>query len=1011
MDQQSSSESRRGPSSQGARSSVPQPNNTRSRGDHASESRLVSNINAQPASIHRLFRHHRDYPALPNGFDWEAQLRHYSPKGLMLELPIRRLSQEKHKYGYVFCHRGLYVRALGIIENSASAIENGIRQGFFLHEMDAFIFERLEKAFIAHDKVPRRITNIKETWPFKDIDQILSTNLVNRGVNEVVTDFASSYRETSDTVPGVLSTLWKETTNPTGQTLQIDLRDRDFAKAIPFYIFHLSQTLLDQGVKRQANQELDLAWNMFRAAMLKGYTVEFATFSALHKAIQEESVKAYGKDVFRLEYLPLLPPLIMVFSAGPLVDLVESRRSDKDRAKGRPTYDQVYSVFKEQVGSFVHVERTSYSFILEIAHSGLGLGYDRKTNTAMEPLEGTSIHDKDVIFESCVDRVMIDVSLELRHKYSELLFGSCTRLPDVNMKGKNYKASFADSKLRTWNTGEKGISTHLRAKHGGLYPQSHLVVADNPAAEIAARTWIDERYKLDRRQLLRVHDRPWMPYNQWLAQAGPSLVDVMAKIDSTFQVNEYGGAIESNDADHDWNAESRSGMTNEDVRGWLDKVQRNLAEVAIESDVDDHDHNVVEVATRPAEQKADKERAPSPTMSRSATVIAKENTQKAFLALAAYRAAETGNETVLRECMARGADINMSMGLFVTGLAEPASAKHCDTVATLLLGKAGGAGFSRSWYTALEREHMSGFRNIDKRLLSRVAQLDHMGGIWPTILRAALLMDSGFDNDYAHVGYLRDVVDLLVQTGSCITRLGCFDTPLIAACCNGHSKIVKLLLDNGADINLTGGQHHSALQGAVHWDQSHLIKNLVAKGADIDAQGGSEGSPLKAACAGADDDMVKLLLTLGANPKVKGTLLVACRARSATIAMPLVDREAPISKEEQYRLERDGAERRVKVVKRLLNAGAVIDFPRQEFRPEINDVLEKFDPSYRKRAKTRGNQGTRKDFSLDMLNDRPYELYDCGCLICLIIQAGQEQRLHSRPRPMEGSGEVRLTKW
>lgn len=57
---------------------------------------------------------------------------------------------------------------------------------------------------------------------------------------------------------------------------------------------------------------------------------------------------------------------------------------------------------------------------------------------------------------------------------------------------------------------EKGLSTKLRAMHGGAVPnpRSHLVVADDPAPEIAARAWIGQKSGLDRGELLR------MPYNQ-----------------------------------------------------------------------------------------------------------------------------------------------------------------------------------------------------------------------------------------------------------------------------------------------------------------------------------------------------------------------------------------------------------------------------------------------------------------------------------------------------------------
>lgn len=44
------------------------------------------------------------------------------------------------------------------------------------------------------------------------------------------------------------------------------------------------------------------------------------------------------------------------------------------------------------------------------------------------------------------------------------------------------------AKLQKWDFGEEGIASESRAIHGGLYPQSDIVIADDPLAEIAART-------------------------------------------------------------------------------------------------------------------------------------------------------------------------------------------------------------------------------------------------------------------------------------------------------------------------------------------------------------------------------------------------------------------------------------------------------------------------------------------------------------------------------------------
>ncbi len=234
--------------------------------------------------------------------------------------------------------------------------------------------------------------------------------------------------------------------------------------------------------------------------MLKGYNLHFDSFSHLLQVIGEEYSKAYGRNLFELKNLHQLPPLIMVFYSKPLVDLARNT-PPKDPSTTILSYEHIREVFMEQVSSFIGIGDYSYNFILEITHSGLGLLYDVKTGQAKNPLTGRLLKDKYVIFDSLVDRAMIDVSLELREKNPDLLFSSCTRLPDVIISDQKYKANHETGKLVPWEQGEKGLAAHLRAIHGGLYPQSNIVVADDPIAEIAARTWIDQKARLDRGKL------------------------------------------------------------------------------------------------------------------------------------------------------------------------------------------------------------------------------------------------------------------------------------------------------------------------------------------------------------------------------------------------------------------------------------------------------------------------------------------------------------------------------
>lgn len=273
-------------------------------------------------------------------------------------------SKLKHNFGHVFCHRGLYERASGIPDNSAAAIANGTSQGLFLYEVDAFVWEKLDGAFVAHDKNPRRVAALTEPWDCYSLDDILNAALVTRRVETEMEapDFASSYLKTDGKIPGLLDILWSERIKPVGLTLQIDLRDEEFAKAIPYCSFHLSKPFFKRGSCLGA--EDTLACKLFRSTMLKGYNMHFKSFRALHEAITRSSIEVYGKDYFQINQLHLLPPLIMVFYAEPLIKLAEET-TPLDPQSDRRSYEHIRHTFMNQVLSFVGVGAKAYNFILD----------------------------------------------------------------------------------------------------------------------------------------------------------------------------------------------------------------------------------------------------------------------------------------------------------------------------------------------------------------------------------------------------------------------------------------------------------------------------------------------------------------------------------------------------------------------------------------------------------------------------------------------------------------------
>ncbi|EAT85426.2 hypothetical protein SNOG_06775 [Parastagonospora nodorum SN15] len=76
----------------------------------------------------------------------------------------------------------------------------------------------------------------------------------------------------------------------------------------------------------------------------------------------------------------------------------------------------------------------------------------------------------------------------------------------------------------------------------------------------------------------------------------------------------------------------------------------------------------------------------------------------------------------------------------------------------------------------------------------------------------------------------------------------------------GHELIVKMLLDNKANINAQGGKYSNALQAAAAAGHQAIVQLLLDNGADVNRQGGLYGNALNAAAAECHATIVKLLL-------------------------------------------------------------------------------------------------------------------------------------------------------
>ncbi|KAM0258592.1 hypothetical protein ACHAQJ_003763 [Trichoderma viride] len=98
-----------------------------------------------------------------------------------------------------------------------------------------------------------------------------------------------------------------------------------------------------------------------------------------------------------------------------------------------------------------------------------------------------------------------------------------------------------------------------------------------------------------------------------------------------------------------------------------------------------------------------------------------------------------------------------------------------------------------------------------------------------------------------------------------------YGSALQAAASAGRLEVVKLLLDNGADIDAQYGKHGSALHAAAAKDYIDVVKFLVGRGADIRARSSEAGSVLASAMGHYHDQRCfHFLLEKGALEKDSG---------------------------------------------------------------------------------------------------------------------------------------------
>ncbi|KAF4629167.1 hypothetical protein G7Y89_g8987 [Cudoniella acicularis] len=260
-----------------------------------------------------------------------------------------------------------------------------------------------------------------------------------------------------------------------------------------------------------------------------------------------------------------------------------------------------------------------------------------------------------------------------------------------------------------------------------------------------------------------------------------------------------------------------------------------------------------------------------------------------------HLAVQSGSERIVNLLLENKADIESTDAGGQPALIHAVKKDRGKIIKLLLDAKANANARDGEGNTALHLATQRNSYEVVDLMLSHGAELESKDSINRTPLILALeierdrmsstangvrvvkrLLEAGA-NSNAQWGDHGSALHLAVQGGSkCLLRAGAdpsarggeYGNPLQAASYRAQEEIVKQLLLAGADVNSEGGIYGHALQAAVAaWSGEEVVEMLLVEGADMNAAGGKHKSALHAALKCGRKKVLSLLLKQGANPE------------------------------------------------------------------------------------------------------------------------------------------------
>lgn len=158
--------------------------------------------------------------------------------------------------------------------------------------------------------------------------------------------------------------------------------------------------------------------------------------------------------------------------------------------------------------------------------------------------------------------------------------------------------------------------------------------------------------------------------------------------------------------------------------------------------------------------------------------------------------------------------------------------------------------------TALHAVSAGGHLEITKLLLKRGAKVNVQIGRGWTIFGKAIIKGDLKEAEYLLNHKWRD----LIAEG---------ETPLHIASRAGHLEIVKLLIENGASLNIKEANGDTPLHNAINGKHLEIVQLLIEKGSNVNEKGAFALTPIHTAFDSSQEEIIKLLLNKGSDVNTK----------------------------------------------------------------------------------------------------------------------------------------------